>query len=159
MARLQEVPLWMSPAPSVQPHRAEYHPSADWLGEHGRNPAMAKGVEFTNIPIFAQEIVRMPMMTLHELAHAYHDRVLGFEHAEIEAAYRRAVESKSYEAVERSNGKTERAYALVNAKEYFAETTEAFFGRNDFYPFNGAELERHDPEMHRLLKRIWLGDK
>ena len=120
---------------------------------------MAKGVEFTNIPIFAQEIVRMPMMTLHELAHAYHDRVLGFEHAEIEAAYRRAVESKSYEAVERSNGKTERAYALANAKEYFAETTEAFFGRNDFYPFNGAELERHDPEMHRLLKRIWLGDK
>ncbi|HEV7225174.1 MAG TPA: alpha/beta hydrolase domain-containing protein, partial [Pirellulales bacterium] len=99
VTRLQAVPLWMSPAPSGQPYGAEYHPSADWLGEHGRNPAMAKGVEFTNIPIFAQEIVRMPMMTLHELAHAYHDRVLGFEHAEIEAAYRRAVESKSYEAV------------------------------------------------------------
>lgn len=159
LKHLQAVPLWMSPTPPGKGPGAEYHPSADWLGEHDRNPAMAKAVEFTNIGIFDKEIMRMPMMTLHELAHAYHDRVLGFENAEIEAAYRRAVEAKSYEAVERSNGKTERAYALTNAKEYFAETTEAFFGRNDFYPYTSAELERHDPEMHRLLKRIWLGEK
>ncbi len=97
----------------------------------------------------------MPMMALHELAHAYHDRVLGFENAEIEAVYRRAVESKSYEAIKRSNGNTERAYALTNAKEYFAETSEAFFGRNDFFPFTRDELRRHDPEMYRLLERIW----
>ena len=29
----------------------------------------------------------------------------------------------------------DRAYALVNPMEYFAETTEAFFSRNDFFPF------------------------
>jgi pimeloyl-ACP methyl ester carboxylesterase len=159
VAPLQAVPLWMSPTPQGQHPRAEYHPSAGWLGEHGRNPAMAKSIEFSNIAIFEQELVRMPMMTLHELAHAYHDRVLGFDHAEIEAAYRRAVAGKSYEAIRRSNGKTERAYALTNAKEYFAETTEAFFGRNDFYPFTAAELERHDPAMHRLMKHIWLGEQ
>ena len=29
----------------------------------------------------------------------------------------------------------EKAYALNNPQEYFAEATEAFFGTNDFYPF------------------------
>jgi hypothetical protein len=155
LQQLRAVPIWLSPPPADESPRGAYHPSADWLGEHGRNPAMAKNIEFTNVAIFPQEIERMPMMALHELAHAYHDRVLGFENAEIEAVYRRAVENKSYEAIKRSNGNTERAYALTNAKEYFAETSEAFFGRNDFFPFTREELRRHDPEMYRLLERIW----
>lgn len=152
---LRTVPLWFSPQyPGVQP-KAEYHPNGAWLREHGRNPAMAKGIEFTNIAIFAQEVRRMPVFVLHELAHAYHDQVLGFDQPEIEAAYRHAVDSRSYDAVARSNGKTERAYALTNAKEYFAETSEAFFGQNDFFPFNRAELQSHDPQMFRLLERVW----
>lgn len=155
LQQLRAVPIWLSPPPADESPRGAYHPSADWLGEHGRNPAMAKNIEFTNVAIFPQEIERMPMMALHELAHAYHDRVLGFENEEIEAVYRRAVESKSYEAIKRSNGNIERAYAITNAKEYFAETSEAFFGRNDFFPFTHDELRRHDPEMYRLLERIW----
>src|SRR5205823_3410587 len=75
LAKLREVTLWFSPEyPGVQP-RAEYHPGAGWLSEHGRNPAMAKGVEFTDISGFEKEMNRMPNFTLHELAHAYHDRV------------------------------------------------------------------------------------
>ncbi|HEY5315350.1 MAG TPA: hypothetical protein VIK18_22655 [Pirellulales bacterium] len=155
LACLRTVPLWFSPKyPGVHP-KAEYHPGGEWLRQHGRNPAMAKGIEFTNIAIFAQEVRRMPVFVLHELAHAYHDQVLGFDQPEIEAAYRHAVDSKSYDAIRRSNGKTERAYAMTNAKEYFAETSEAFFGQNDFFPFNRAELERHDPDMFRLLQRLW----
>jgi hypothetical protein len=164
VARLRAVPLWFSPTyPGVRP-RAEYHPAAEWLRKNGRDPAMAKGIEFTNIRIFAEESRRMPAFVLHELAHSYHDQVLGFDNPEIKAAYRRAVESKSYDAVERSFGNpakkntTERAYAMTDAKEYFAETTEALFGRNDFFPFNGVELEKHDPEMYRLLRRLWQCD-
>jgi hypothetical protein len=33
--------------------------------------------------------------------------------------------------------------------------TETFFGHNDFYPFNAAELRRDEPELFALLKRIW----
>jgi len=43
-----------------------------------------------------------------------------------------------------------RAYAMNDAKEYFAEETEAFFGRNDFYPFTREELKKHDPSHVRL---------
>jgi arylsulfatase A-like enzyme len=155
VSALRTVPLWLSPEyPGAGP-KAEYHPGAEWLCEHARNPAMVKGVEFSNVRIFEAEVKRMPVFVLHELAHAYHDLVLGFDNAEVQAAYDRAVKSKSYDAVERRPGKLERAYAVTNPREYFAETTEALFGVNDFYPFNRDDLRRHDPEMSRLLERIW----
>jgi len=162
VAKLREVPLWFSPEyPGVRP-RAEYHPGARWLRENGRDPAMVHGVEFTDIRNFEAESIRMPNFTLHELAHAYHDRVLpaGFENPEIKSAFKRAKDSKTYDKVERwfGNGRTntfEKAYAMTNPQEYFAESTEAYFSRNDFYPFTREELIRHDPEMEKLLGRLW----
>ena len=44
---------------------------------------------------------------------------------------------------------------MNNGKEYFAESTEAFFGKNDFFPFNKKELKDHDPKMHDLLIELW----
>jgi hypothetical protein len=96
-----------------------------------------------------------PCMLLHELAHAYHDQVLGFGHPGILAAYERAKASGAYDAVLRSTGKVERHYAMTDAKEYFAEGTEAYFGVNDFYPFVRAELEQHDPGLLKLLGELW----
>ncbi|MCE9554694.1 MAG: glycoside hydrolase family 127 protein [Planctomycetes bacterium] len=160
VSKLREVPLWISPEyPGVQP-RAEYHPDAGWLRENGRNPAMAKCVEFTNVRIFEKETKRMPNFALHELAHAYHDRVLGFEQPDIVAAYERAKAGKSYENVERTWGdgrpnRKEQAYGMTNAREYFAESTEAFFSRNDFFPFDRGELHTHDPHMEHMLDRVW----
>src|SRR6185437_16062338 len=104
-----------------------------------RDPAMARGIEFTNVRIFEAETRRMPSFALHELAHAYHDQVLRFDNAEIKAAYERAKSAGTYERVEQRFGDGRsaeaRAYALANPREYFAETAEAFFSRNDFYPF------------------------
>lgn len=161
LAELKNVQLWFSPEyPGISP-RAEYHPSRDWLQENRRDPEMAKGIEFTNIRIFESESRRMPNFALHELAHAYHDRVLsdGFQNKEIGVAFARAKGNRTYERVSRmdSKGKVtlERAYALTNPMEYFAESTEAFFSRNDFFPFNRADLEKHDPEMTKLLAKLW----
>ncbi len=160
--KLREVPLWFSPAyPGVKPG-AEYHPGAGWLRDNGRDPAMAKGVEITDVRDFEAEMKRMPNFILHELAHGYHDRVLprGFDNPEIKAAYQRAKAGGSYDKVERwfGNGrpnKKEKAYAMTNPMEYFAESTEAFFSRNDFFPFTREELKQHDPEMEKLLARLW----
>lgn len=162
VAKLREVTLWLSPEyPGVKP-KAEYHPGAVWLRDHGRDPAMVKGIEFTDIKNFEAEARRMPNFTLHELAHAYHDRVLpdGFANAEIKAAFERAKASKAYDKVERwfGNGKPntfERSYAMTNPQEYFAEATEAYFARNDFFPFTRAELKQHDPDMEQLLGKLW----
>jgi hypothetical protein len=162
-ALLQEVPLWVSPEYPGVPPRAEYHPGRDWLVQNGRDPAMVKGVEFTNVRIFESEVRRMPVFVLHELAHAYHDRVLGFDDPAIQLAYRHAVEGKKYDSVERvrANGTVvrERAYAMTNEQEYFAEGTEAYFGNNDFFPFTRDELAKHDPELFTILEKVWQGPK
>ncbi len=162
VAKLREVPLWFSPAyPGVKPS-AEYHPGAGWLRDNGRDPAMAKAVEITDVRDFEAEMKRMPNFILHELAHGYHDRVLprGFDNPEIKAAYQRAKSSKSYDKVERwfGNGRPntkEKAYAMTSPMEYFAETTEAFFSRNDFFPFTREELKQHDSGMEMLLVKLW----
>ena len=96
---------------------------------------------------------------MHELAHAYHDRVLSFEEPRVLAAFENAVKQKKYESVQRIGGQSVRHYALTNHKEYFAECTEAFLGTNDFYPFVRAELRDHDPHMFRLLQEIWGKNK
>jgi hypothetical protein len=159
LRELQKVPLWISPEyPGTKP-KAEYHPNVEWLRSQGRNPAMAKAVEFTNTRIFDAETRRMPVFVLHELAHAYHDRVLGFEEPRVIAAYEKAKAGGQYDRVERrdSEGRKsfDRAYAITNPREYFAECTEAYFGRNDFFPFTREELEQTDPEMCALLKELW----
>lgn len=155
LARVRTVPIWLSPEYDGVRPTGEYHPGAGWLKDQGRRSELHQCVEFTNIPIFEREVQRMPMMVLHELAHAYHDQVLSFDHAEVKAAYDRAAKSGTYDAVKRGNGNTEKAYAMATRMEYFAESTEAFFGINDFYPFKKSELKKHDPAMARLLAKLW----
>jgi len=161
VAELQKVPLWFSPPYPNTSLRSEYHPSSDWLRKNGRDPAMAKGVEFTNIRIFDAETRRMPNFALHELAHAYHDRVLpgGFNNAEIRNAYEKAKAGGKYDRVERQDSEgrkqMDRAYALTNPNEYFAESTEAFFSHNDFFPYTRDQLKLQDPIMFQLPERLW----
>lgn len=164
VVELRKVPLYFSPAYHPRRTGAEFHPDAGWLAANQRDPAMARGVEFSGVHDFEAEMRRMPNFALHELAHAYHFRVLreGFDNAEIKAAYEKAKASGTYERVERSfgqgNGRPntfERAYAMTSPMEYFAESTESYFTRNDFFPFNREELKRHDPGMFELLRKIW----
>ena len=164
VVELQKVPLYFSPPYTGKRGGAEFHPDAGWLRDNGRDPIMAKGVEFSGVADFEQEMNRMPNFALHELAHAYHNRVLkdGFDNAEIKAAYQHAKASGKYDRIERwhGNGKPntfERAYAMTDPMEYFAECTEAYFSRNDFFPFTREELKLHDSEIFTLLEKLWGG--
>ena len=60
--------------------------------------------------------------------------------------------------MDRVHGKKQKAYATTNPMEYFAESSEAFFGRNDFYPFVRSELEKYDPATFKLLMKLWQDD-
>jgi hypothetical protein len=135
----------------------QYHPSLGWLENNGHDPRLAKKV---HIPVAAhllsrQQLLKHPAVVLHELAHAYHDQILDFDHPEILEAYKKAEAAGIYEEVLLYTGKKVRHYGLTNHKEYFAEATEAYFYRNDFYPFVRAELELHDPAIHMVLGKIW----
>ncbi|QSQ27675.1 RICIN domain-containing protein [Pyxidicoccus parkwayensis] len=160
VAQLRKVTLWLSPPYPNEEPRAMYHLGESWMSKNGRSLAMLKGIEFPNVFIFEKESKRMPLFVLHELSHAYHDQVLGWDHAGLAAVYERAMASKSYDCVERRRGpespkEFERAYGMTDVGEYFAENSEAFFGRNDFYPFTREELGKHDPGMLALLQQVW----
>lgn len=135
----------------------QYHPSAGWLRNNGYSTNLAKCVHIPRAKglVDARQNNRMPWVVLHELAHAYHDQALGFDDPEIKAAWRRFVDSGRYESILLIDGRLTRHYALTDQKEFFAEMTEAYFGMNDFFPFNRAELKQEEPELFELLCRIW----
>jgi hypothetical protein len=161
-AELKKVPLnFTLPYPERRP-TAEYHGGLEWVKQAGREIALAKAVEFTNVERFEPETKRMPVFVLHELAHAYHDLVVpgGFQNPEILGAYRQAKAAGTYDAVKRWTGekfadKPSKAYALTNQMEYFAECTESYFDRNDMEPFDRAELKAKDPGVVPVLEKAW----
>lgn len=135
----------------------QYHPSAGWLKANGYPTDLEKCVHIPRAADLAtpRNIREQPWCVLHELAHAYHDQVLGFDNPRIREAYDKYKKSGRGDAVLLYNGKHVKHYALTTPMEFFAEMTESYFGVNDFFPFNRAELKESEPEIHTLLADIW----
>ncbi len=156
LAKLQRVGIWIErDHPELK--SMQYHPSADWLIGHGHDPRLARKVHITQASelLSREQMLKHPAVVLHELAHGYHDQFLGFDNPAIVSAYQAAKTAASYENVLLYTGNRVRHYGLTDPMEYFAEGTEAFLYRNDFYPFVRAELKEHDPALHDLLVGIW----
>lgn len=158
LEEMRKLGIWIEhdhPELNVEP--GPYHPDADWLTERGYDARLAKKVHVTRAASLLERhhMIKHPAVILHELVHAYHDQVLGFDEPRIKAAYDKAMEAGLYDEVLLYTGEKVRAYAATNPMEYFAEGSEAYFYRNDFYPFVGAELKEHDPMLHALLVEIW----
>jgi hypothetical protein len=66
LAKLRKVPTWVELAHPRHPCMC-YHPSADWLREHGMNPQKAGAVEIANARTFLSWTHEQPWMVLHEL--------------------------------------------------------------------------------------------
>ncbi|HEV7925415.1 MAG TPA: hypothetical protein VGR14_08675 [Verrucomicrobiae bacterium] len=154
LAKIRQIPIWVELNDPLFPGMC-FHPSRDWLATHGVNPAKTGAVELANATNFVSWSLEQPCMVLHELAHGYHHLVLGDDDPRVIRCYQHAQATGLYASILRINGHHERAYAMTNEKEYFAESTEAFFGTNDFYPFVRAELKEYDPDMFALLCEVW----
>jgi hypothetical protein len=159
MTVLEPVRIWVEWSSTDPRPRgpAEFHQSAAWLAAHGYDVEKEHGIEISNTAEFLRVTVgNQPQALLHELAHAYDALALGNASPAVQAAYDSAVASGRYAAVARigTNG-TERAYALTNAREYFAETSEAYLGLNDYFPFVREQLEGFDASGFALMKQTW----
>jgi len=153
--KLQKVPFWLE---HDNPKNIGmcFHPSADWLKENGYNVDKAQGVEVGNLTNFIAWRSIQPYMDLHELSHAWEFMFMDSESQKLlTKAFDDAVASGKYESVEFVTGGKKKHYALTNQHEYFAETCEAYFGKNDFYPFVKSELKSFDPEGYALVERAW----
>ncbi len=135
----------------------QYHPDADWLAENGYAADLLRCV---HIPVAAallapRQINVQPWVVLHELAHAYHDQILGFDEARIRDAHARFKAGGRGDAALLITGERVRHYGLTDQKEFFAEMTETYFGSNDFFPFNRGELMTAEPEIYQLMQTLW----
>ena len=135
----------------------QYHPSADWLKSKGYSETLARCVHIPQVDglLSPSSNRRMPLVVLHELAHAYHDQVLGFEDKRIMDAWKKFRDSGKYQSTLTYGGTNQKHYALTDHKEFFAEMTESYFGSNDFYPFVAGELKQAEPEIYALMEEIW----
>lgn len=156
LAKLRTIRIWVEEAEPHHPCMA-YHPNAAWLREHEMSEEKAGCVEIANARNFLDWTKDQPWMVLHELAHGYHHKFLpdGFENADVKKAFERAKKAKSYDKVLKIDGRREKAYALTNPMEYFAEASEAYFGTNDFHPFVRSELKASDSGGFDLMKKAW----
>jgi hypothetical protein len=156
VTKLRTIHFWVEENEPHHPCMA-YHPDPGWLREHGMNPEKGRCVELSNARNFLEWIRQQPWMVLHELSHGYHHQFLagGFDNREIKSAFNDVMKTNRYKSVPRSSGKKEKAYATTNPMEYFAEASEAYFGKNDFYPFDRADLKQYDPETYTLVDKLW----
>ncbi len=155
LARLRRIRIWVEWTSDAEALTI-FHPSAQWLREHGYNPDKAGCIVVGNAVKFTEcTHDDQPWSLMHEMAHAYQFFVLGEDHPSIQKAYRKAMDAGLYQSVPHVHGEKKKAYAATNHKEYFADLTEAYFGKNDFFPFTREDLKDHDPTGYQLLRAAW----
>ena len=162
---LQTIPIWASNEPTYPMRKNErgvipFHRDKTWLRDHDLNPHMAPGVHIINprAALLDHKIFEWgPMTMLHELAHAYHNVKLGLSNPDIRSAYGSAMARGLYLKVpdRKFKNKKVKAYAASNKEEYFAEVTEAYFGKNDWFPHNRKELKEYDPKAYLMVEKVW----
>lgn len=151
--QLSDVPIWIS---ENGDQRAEFYFFEAYVYRTDKDIQKMDGIEFQSIRFFLNELRYSPMLVLHELAHAYHKKNYKRIDKLIMRAYKNALTQKLYQNVKTINDKYERAYALQSPFEYFAELTETFFGRNNYYPFNKNDLREYDPMGYEMIENTWI---
>jgi len=156
LAQMQKLQVWLNhDHPKL--NGMQYHPSEQWLKNNGHDTRLVKMVHITKADLLLSKhhMFKHPAVVLHELAHSYHDQVLGHDDFRIIDAYNKAMAKGIYRKVLIYNGKTVHHYGARDIYEYFAEATEAYFYCNDHYPFVAAELKLHDPVLFDIMVEVW----
>lgn len=152
---------------------ARYNPDKNWLINNGLIPEKEKAIEITNVNNYVNWTnLNQPYMLLHELTHALYHQKFNNNHPAVTYAYNQAIASGKYQGSSYKTNigsyadvnyhagnnvykKVAKAYAITNQYEYFSEITEAYFGKNDYYPFNKEDLKNYDPIGYKTVEIIW----
>ena len=154
----REVPLWAEY--ETQTACMSFHPGRQWLLDRDYQPPdVPSVVELANATNFLSWTHHQPWMVLHELAHGLDFVHIGarrrYGEPTFDALWKEMEAGGRYESVRHWGGGMSRHYGLNNPMEHFAESTEAYFGINDFYPFVRAELREFDPATAKAIEARW----
>uniref|UniRef100_A0A7S3JY77 Uncharacterized protein n=2 Tax=Aureoumbra lagunensis TaxID=44058 RepID=A0A7S3JY77_9STRA len=144
-----------------------YHPQHGiaWLKNEGLSPRFVGCIHLYCLENYcrSRNLWGLGGSLVHELAHAYHDKILyaGHKNELICTRYNCAKELYSQVKVKPNYCLAEH-YACTNPAEFFAELSVAFLETspnteyNKWEPFNRSQLNSIDPETCKLLSRAWL---
>ena len=97
---------------------------------------------------FVEWTLQQPWLVLHELAHGYHHRFITHRYKIPRSSPPSAGRRDPCETIPCSlQPGVRKGLRPRRCRRVFAESTEAFFGTNDFYPFVRPELKEHDKGM------------
>lgn len=161
---MKKRPIWFEENNKQNPSAAWYHTWAEYPTTYGDLAEKGKCVEVTNYNNYVDWSGRnQPLMVLHELCHLYHDQALGgetnptiknaYENAKKQGLYAKA--KYRYEVGGKVYQQNEAAYCMNTMWEYWSEMCEAYWGENDYYPFNYEDLKSHDPVGFAMCEKIW----
>ncbi len=136
-----------------------YHGRGWLIANKYKPPDVRTLIGLTSAKTFIRKSYHQPWVVFHELTHCYDHRFLRSDKSygkyELDEVYNNAMEKGIYDAVLCRYSLSTKHYGANNRGEYFAESSEAYFGTNDFYPFVRAELKEYDPDMYHLLQNLW----
>ena len=164
---MKKNPIWLEK--DLTDGAAWYHESKDWLASQGYMTEKWHCVELCNyVHYVSWSNQNQPYMVLHELCHLYHDQALagGFQNKDVKDAYNHAMSSGLYVNTPYRLDKNtviqhyddyyhQKVYATNNQMEYFSEICEAYWGENDYYPFNYEDLKTYDTVGFALMEKVW----
>jgi hypothetical protein len=161
---LQEVPVWVEwdSVSRIAPQALAlyYHRgSGDMLAAKGVDSRKEGCIEVLSLRVLGEQrhpgTALQQIITLHEMAHAVQDRLIGWDNPELLATFQQAVDRKLYDEVNDRFGHRGKAYARTNAAEYFAEISCAFLDSCNYYPFNYMQLQGYDSAGFAFVERVW----
>ena len=95
--KLQTIEIWIEKS-NPRLSSMQYHPSRGGLERNGHDTRLAKKVHITRADqlLSREQMLKHPAVILHELAHGYHDQILGFEHPAVIDAFEAAKSAGTY---------------------------------------------------------------
>ena len=162
---MKKNPIWFEENNAKNPSAAWCHVSPGSGLNYGGLAAKEFCVEITNYKYYVDwSDQNQPLMVLHELCHLYHSLALGGDNnADIKKAYENAKKNVDiykngryrYYVTDKVGTATKDVYAMNTMWEYFSEISEAYWGENDYAPFNYEDLKAKDPVGFQLMETIW----
>ncbi len=146
--KLRAVTIWLEVDSTNGKHGRtsayQYHPNLGWLEKMDFHPKKQKCVEFGSAAGLAKRSdFKTVQVTMHELAHAYHDQILSFGDPDVLAAHKRAREEGKYPPGD--------WVVRANHKEFFAGLTTRHFESEE----RRKEIVDRDPAFANKLEQYW----
>lgn len=151
---LRETRIWVDPDPTIDSQTTPAGvPVARYLWQQpsAEHHQRAGDIEILDVYRFIR-LHGQYQVLLHELAHAYDDRQSRFQDPWILKAFNAARRKGLYDQL---SGSDDDSSANVDAREYFAVLTEAYFSSRPNTPHNRRELKLFDPQGYQALERLW----